>query len=168
MANRFAGDVETVEPVFAGWVIDRLGPADQDDVATLLRLTSAESGIAPDAISARYVSDWIAAAHMLFGARAAPGLVGHAIVEHHEVIGIVGLNVLRHYRRKGLGDRLMRAVLAAICDDEQISQVWLAVAPENLPARRLYEKLGFVDRADSPPSLVVPAGYSAMLWRPDR
>lgn len=172
MANRFAGDVETVEPAFAGWVIDRLGPADQEDVATLLRLTSAESGIAPDAICARYVSDWIAAAHLLFGARAAPGLVGHVIVERpserHRAIGVVGLNVLRHYRRKGLGDRLMRALLAAICDDEQISQVWLAVAPENLPARRLYEKLGFVDRADSPPSLVVPAGYSAMLWRPDR
>jgi RimJ/RimL family protein N-acetyltransferase len=35
----------------------------------------------------------------------------------------------------------------------------LAIAPENLPARRLYEKLGFVDRADRLPGIVVPAAY---------
>jgi RimJ/RimL family protein N-acetyltransferase len=259
MANRFAGYVETVEPVFAGWVmdrqcaepvrfsdiidatlcfavtadrprrdvaaagsgplncgfelplpaslfdgaahaidlilddggrlelpawrspivlgpvsgrIDRLGPADRDEMATLLRLTNAESGVDPEAISTRYASDWIAAAHRLFGAHAAPGLVGYAILERplerHRAIGAVGLSVLRHYRRKGLGERLMRALLASVRGDEQIDQVWLAVASENLPARRLYEKLGFVDRADPPPSLVVPAAHSAMLWRPDR
>jgi GNAT superfamily N-acetyltransferase len=148
--------------------IDRLGPTEHDDIATLLRLTNAESGVDPDVISARYVSDWIAAAHVLFAARAAPGLVGYAILECRAAIGAVGLSVLRHYRRKGLGERLMRALLTAVRGDEQIDQVWLAVAPENLPARRLYEKLGFVDRADPPPSLVVPAAYSAMLWRPDR
>jgi GNAT superfamily N-acetyltransferase len=147
--------------------VDRVWPADSDDIATLLRLTNAESGVDPDAISARYVSDWIAAAHMLFGARAAPGLVGYAILERCEAIGVVGLSVLRHYRRKGLGERLMRALLTAVRNDERIDQIWLAVARENLPARRLYEKLAFVDRADPPPSLVVPAGYSAMLWRPD-
>jgi ribosomal protein S18 acetylase RimI-like enzyme len=148
--------------------IDRLGLSDHDEIATLLRLTNAESGVDTDAISARYVSDWIAGAHVLFGARAAPGLVGYAMLERRETVGAVGLSVLRHYRRKGLGEQLMRALLAAAGDDRQIDQVWLAVARENLPARRLYEKLGFVDRADPPPSLVVPAGYSAMLWRPDR
>ena len=148
--------------------IDRLGPPDHDEIATLLRLTNIESDIDTDAISARYLSDWIASAHLLFGARAAPGLVGYAMLERRERIGAVGLSVLRHYRRKGLGERLMRALLAAAGADRQIDQVWLAVARENLPARRLYEKLGFVYRADPPPSLVVPAGYSAMLWRPDR
>jgi [ribosomal protein S18]-alanine N-acetyltransferase len=158
-------------PVVLGPVscrIDRLGPADQDDVATLLRLTNAESGVDPDAISELYVSGWIAAGHILLSARAAPGLVGYAILARRGAIGTVGLSVLRHYRRKGLGERLMRALLAAVPELEQIDQVWLAVAPENLPARRLYEKLGFVDRAYAPPSLVVPAGYLAMLWRPDR
>ena len=158
-------------PVVLGPVscrVDRLRPAERDDIATLLRLTNAESGIDPEAVSAHYVDDWIAAAYMLFGARAAPGLVGYAILERQETVGAVGLTVLRHYRRKGLGEQLMRALLAAVRDEGQIGQVWLAVAPENLPARRLYEKLGFVYRADPPPSLVVPAGYSAMLWRPDR
>jgi hypothetical protein len=71
-------------PVVLGPVscrIDRIGPAEHDGIATLLRLTNAESGIDPDAISARYVSDWIAAAHLLFGARVEPGLIGYAIVE---------------------------------------------------------------------------------------
>jgi ribosomal-protein-alanine N-acetyltransferase len=255
MANRFAGYVETIEPVFAGWIIDRqqpepvrflvivdaswrfalvadrprldvaasglgpancgfelhlpaplfdgkahaidlilsdggrlelaawrspvvlgpvscridpLEPADREGIAELLRLTNAESGIDPDAISDRYAGEWIATAHLLFGARAAPGLIGYAILERHGRIGAVGLSVLRHYRRKGLGEQLMRALLATVRDDGQIDRSWLAVAPENLPARRLYEKLGFVDRADPPPDLVVPAGYAAMLWRPDR
>ena len=158
-------------PVVLGPVscrIDRLGQGQDAGIATLLRLTNAESGINPDAISKHYVNHWVATAHLLFAARAAPGLVGYATLERRETIGAVALSVLRHYRGKGLGERLMRALLAAVRDDAQIGQVWLAVAPENLPARRLYEKLGFVDRADPPPSLVVPAGYSAMLWRPDR
>ena len=158
-------------PVVLGPVscrIDRLGSADHADVAALLRLTHAESGMDADAISDRYVAGWIAAAHQLLGARAASGLVGYALLERHKRIGALGLSVLRHYRRKGLGEQLMRALLAAARDDAQIDEVWLAVAPENLPARQLYGKLGFVDRADPPPSLVVPAAHSAMLWRPDR
>lgn len=148
--------------------IDELGAADHDAVATLLRLTNAESGIDPEAISGRYVSDWIAAGHRLFGARAAPGLVGYALLERREQTGAIGLSVLRHYRGKRVGEQLMRALLAAVRGDPQIAQLWLAVAPENLPARRLYEKLSFIDRADPPPSLVVPAGYATMLWQPDR
>jgi hypothetical protein len=41
-------------------------------------------------------------------------------------------------------------------------------AAENLPPRRLCEKLGLVDHADPPPSLVVPASYSTMFWLLDR
>jgi RimJ/RimL family protein N-acetyltransferase len=148
--------------------IDRLGPTDRDGVTALLRLANAESGIDPDAISDRFADEWIAGAHLLFGARAAPGLIGYASLERRERIGALGLSVLRHYRHKGAGERLTRALLATARVDRQIDEIWLAVAPENLPARRLYEKLGFVDRADPPPSLVVPAAYSAMLWRPDR
>lgn len=148
--------------------IDRLDLADRDGVGVLLRLTNTESGIDPDSISDRYVDDWISRAHLLLGARAEQDLVGYAALERSEHLGAVALSVLRHYRRKGLGERLMRALLAAARDDRWISQVWLSVAAENLPARRLYEKLGFVDRADPPPSLAVPAGYSTMIWRPDR
>ena len=148
--------------------IATLGPADRDDVAAMLRLTSAESGVDPDTISDRHVDAWIRGVHRVLGARAAMGLVGYAVVERRERIGAVGLSVLRHYRRKGVGERLMRALLTAVRDDGQIAQLWLAVAPENLPARRLYEKLGFVDQANPPPGLVTPTAYSTMLWRPDR
>jgi ribosomal protein S18 acetylase RimI-like enzyme len=80
---------------------------------------------------------------------------------------VVALSVLRPYRRKGLGERLMRALLASVRSGGKIDEVWLSVAPGNLPARRLYEKLGFVDRADPLPSLFVPASYLTMLWQPE-
>ena len=148
--------------------IERPGLADRDGVATLLWLTNAESGIDADAISDRYVEAWIARAYRLFAARAASGFVGYALVERQGPFGAVALSVLSDYRRKGLGEQLMRRLLAVVRDDEQIAELWLAVAPGNLPARRLYEKLRFVERTDPPPSLVVPATYSTMLWLPDR
>jgi len=265
MTNRFAGQVETVEPTLVGWVVDRqrtgspvrftvtvdrtwrfavvadrprpdvaaggfggpncgfalalpprlfdgaphdidltladgemlelpawrspvvLGPLsadivpitalDLDAAADLLRLTYTEGGIELDAVTDRYVAAWIEAAigppgGLLFGARVECRLVGYAMLERGgaegPAIGAVALSVLRHYRRKGLGERLMRALLAGVRNAGIIGEVWLSVEPGNLPARRLYEKLGFVDRTEPPASLIVPANFLVMLWRPDR
>jgi len=128
-----------------------------------------------EAISTLYVARWIALADraagaLLLGARVGKRLVGYAMLEPGPgaaaAIGVVALSVLRHYRRKGVGEQLMRALLGGARDGGQIEQVWLSTAPENLPGRRLYEKLGFVARADPPPSLFVPVSYLTMRWRP--
>jgi ribosomal protein S18 acetylase RimI-like enzyme len=167
-------------PIVLGQVIAAIAPmtaADHHDVADLLRQTNLESGAEPGAITGAYVADWIAstigsAGGALIGARAGEGLVGYSRIERGRgaaaTIGIVGLTVLTHYRRKGIGEQLMRALMDAVRGMGEIEQVWLSVEPRNLPALRLYEKLGFVYRAKVPASVVVPPGYRTMLWQPER
>jgi ribosomal protein S18 acetylase RimI-like enzyme len=149
--------------------IVRLTAAGLGEIAELLRLTHLESGLEPNAITDRYVADWIARNALLLGAHVGPRLVGYASLDVTGTpgAGVLAMSILRFYRRKGLGEKLLRALLAAVRSGGAIDAVWLAVAPKNLPARRLYEKLGFVDRAPPPPSLVAPANYLTMLWRAD-
>jgi len=165
-------------PVVLGPVSAKIVPltaADLDAVADLLRETHRESGLEPDAVSDRYVAGWIAsntdAGGALIGAWVGRRLAGYALLEPSRdpaaPIGAAALSVLRQYRRKGLGERLVRALLAAVRASGQIAEVWLAVAPRNLPARRLYEKLSFTYCAAPPPSLFVPVGYLTMLCRTD-
>jgi ribosomal protein S18 acetylase RimI-like enzyme len=166
-------------PIVLGPLAADIAPitsADLDDAVDLLRQTHVESGLEPEAISIGYVTRWIgtaggAAGGLLIGARVGKRLVGYAMLERGPgaaaAVGVIALSVLRHYRRRGLGERLMRALLAGVRDGGKIDEVWLSVAPGNLPARRLYEKLGFVDRANPPPSLFVPASYVTMLWQPE-
>jgi ribosomal protein S18 acetylase RimI-like enzyme len=167
-------------PLVLGPLSARLVPITGDDltpVSELLRQTHIESGVAPDAITERYAANWIAnfvggAGGLLIGARTANHLAGYAALERARgadpVIGAVALSVLSQYRRKGLGEKLMRALMAGVRHGRQIDEVWLSVAPENLPALRLYEKLGFIYRTEAPSSLFVPATYLTMVWQPDR
>jgi ribosomal protein S18 acetylase RimI-like enzyme len=157
-------------------VIAPLIAADHADIRAVLRQTHVEGNMEPAAITDRYVADWIGSATgaggtLLFGARVKGSLVGYAMIERGRgaaaSIGAVAVSVLRQYRRKGLGERLMRALLTGASHDREIHEVWLSVERQNLPARRLYEKLGFVDREEPPPSLVVPSNFLAMLWRTD-
>lgn len=78
------------------------------------------------------------------------------------------MSVLRGYRRHGFGEQLMRALLAKAQRAGEIDEIWLSVAPDNLPAWALYEKLCFVARPDPPPTMFVPAKYLTMVWRQDR
>jgi ribosomal protein S18 acetylase RimI-like enzyme len=169
-------------PVPLGPVAASIGPitaADLDDVSALLKQTYIEGNMSPDDIASLtddYVTSWIRQAAsadggVLLGARVGSQLVGYAMLEPgggRPAIGALALSILRLYRRKGLGERLMRALLADVQRGGKIDEVWLSVEPSNLPARRLYEKLGFVDRAEPPRSLIVPAGFRVMMWRPDR
>lgn len=160
-----------------GAAIAALGAADIAAVAVLLRATYTESGLDPDIVDNRTAAGWIGGflgrpGGLLLGARVERRLVGYAALEAAPdpaaALGAVAISILQAYRRKGLGERLLRALLARASDRAEIREVWLSVAPENLPARRLYEKLGFVRRADPPPSLSVPANYLAMRWRGNR
>jgi ribosomal protein S18 acetylase RimI-like enzyme len=153
-----------------------LTTVDHADIRNLLRLTNIESGVEPDAVTGEYVADWMGLAMnapggLLFGARVAGRLVGYAMLEperqSQSQVGAVALSVLTPYRRKGIGERLLGALLDAASEAARIGEIWLAVEPGNLPARRLYEKLGFVVRATRPQGMIMPETYLAMLWRPD-
>jgi ribosomal protein S18 acetylase RimI-like enzyme len=160
-----------VEPAVA-----RLDVTDLDAVGALLRQTYREAGLDIEPITDKYVADWIRSfvgkpGGMLIGARVGEPFVGYAALERcpdATAIGAVALSIVSLYRRKGVGERLLRALLKAVGDTGEIDQVWLSVEPRNLPARRLYEKLGFIERAEPPSSLVVPASYIAMSWPFDR
>jgi ribosomal protein S18 acetylase RimI-like enzyme len=164
-----------VGPVSA--IVASITAADVDEAADLLRLTYEESGIEPEAITHRYVVNWVTSVigppgGVLIGARVGRHLVGYSLLEVSsgaaQAVSAVGLTVLRHYRRKGIGEQLIRGLMAAVLEAGKIKQVWLSVTPQNLPALRLYEKLGFVYHAEAPTDLVVPAGYLTMFWRPCR
>jgi len=177
MSERFVGHDDTIEPALADSAnIAPITIVDLDAIGDLLRQTHRESGMDAEAITDRYVANWIrsltgAPGGLLIAAHVGKHFIGYAALERCRSAGAVGtvaLTVLKQYRRKGIGERLMRALMAAVREAGEITEVWLSVAPQNLPARRLYEKLGFAQRAQPPSSLFVPAAYLAMLWRPDR
>jgi ribosomal protein S18 acetylase RimI-like enzyme len=55
---------------------------------------------------------------------------------------VLRLRVLPGYQRKGIGSALMSRLIRALASTGA-GQVFLSVSPENVAARRLYEKLGF-------------------------
>jgi N-acetylglutamate synthase-like GNAT family acetyltransferase len=55
---------------------------------------------------------------------------------------IAGIGVAVPHRGKGYGEVLMRAVIDVACD-RGLRELWLEVLTPNVPAIRLYEKLGF-------------------------
>jgi len=58
-------------------------------------------------------------------------------------VGVLGMGLLPDYREKGIGQRLIAEVLRAsrACGLERVE---LAVFADNMRARRLYEKFGFI------------------------
>jgi RimJ/RimL family protein N-acetyltransferase len=57
--------------------------------------------------------------------------------------GVLGMGVLDGYRGKGIGLALMRATLAR-AKESGLARVELTVREDNLRAKALYEKVGFV------------------------
>jgi ribosomal protein S18 acetylase RimI-like enzyme len=62
---------------------------------------------------------------------------------------LYALRIKPHYRRQGLGTRLIRAAEDALCL-MGMRVVSIGVAKDNLPARSLYERLGYRVLADLP------------------
>lgn len=60
------------------------------------------------------------------------------------------------HRRRGIGERLVRAMLARL-RDSGVPRAWLWVLDGNDPARRLYERLGFVSTGERQPLKADPA-----------
>lgn len=103
-------------------------------------------------------------------ARAGGRLVGYGRLDRGrgeaKGLGVVALTVLAAYRRKGLGEALLRALLRAAAEAGSVRQVWLSVRPDNAPAVHLYRKLGFVRDAKPPSGPWAVPGETTMVWMP--
>ncbi len=70
----------------------------------------------------------------------APYVVEGSIVKKGHIVSIA---VLEGYRRRGIGRRLMENALRSLKEVYDCKEVYLEVRVSNMPAIRLYEKLGF-------------------------
>lgn len=166
--------------VALGLVLPQLVPASEvglDAVLDLLRRNDVEAGYDPEQVGLHNAAAFnlVAAPEdgFVYYARVGSRLVGYARLDRGRdgatEIGIVALTVLAAYRRKGLGEALMRVLLHAARDEAHgIREVWLSVRPENTPAIGLYRKLGFRPEAAHPLGSDASPGEIAMLWRPGR
>jgi ribosomal protein S18 acetylase RimI-like enzyme len=148
------------------------GAAGLDAVLELLRRTDREAGFDPSGVMRENAAAFDAVgSHQGFlrYARAGERLVGYGRLDRGPGdaagFGVVALTVLEAYRRKGIGDALLRAVLETAAA-AGMQQVWLSVRPDNAPAIRLYDKLGFVRQAMHPPGPWAVAGEMTMVWTP--
>jgi ribosomal protein S18 acetylase RimI-like enzyme len=148
--------------------------ADIDAVLDLLRRSDAEAGFDPNLISREAAAFFNSIASPDQGfqlyARVGNRLVGYGRLERSPFdpagFGVIALTVTASYRRQGLGESLLRALLreaAAI----GLPQVWLSVRPDNEAALCLYRKLGFVGDPSAPPGGWAVPGEMTMVWRPD-
>jgi ribosomal protein S18 acetylase RimI-like enzyme len=150
------------------------GAASVDAVADLLRRTDLEGGFDPDLIgpdhAAAFNSVRVPDRGFVFYARVGARLVGYVRLDRGHggagALGVVALTVLEAYRRKGLGEALMRALLRAAAQERSLREVWLSVRPDNTPAMRLYEKLGFVAKPSHSSAGWKMPDEIAMLWLP--
>lgn len=67
----------------------------------------------------------------------------HITAEDAEYFGFIGD---RSNRGKGIGDNIMDLVVS-VSIDMRLSSIWLSVLCENIPARKLYIKKGFVQES---------------------
>jgi ribosomal protein S18 acetylase RimI-like enzyme len=148
--------------------------ASVEAVVDLLRCNDFEGGFDPDLIRTDHATAFNAIKSpdqgFIFYARAGNRLVGYCRLDRGRgdaaAFGVVALTMLEAYRRKGLGEALMRALLRAAATGT-LREVWLSVRPDNTPALGLYEKLGFVRNASHPPGRWAVPGEMTMVWLPD-
>jgi [ribosomal protein S18]-alanine N-acetyltransferase len=146
------------------------GAAGAADVLALLRQNDLEAGFDPALVGPENAAafDGLRSPEQgfVFYARANGRLVGYGRLDRGRReaagLGIVALTVLEAYRRKGLGEALLRALLRAATEAD-LREAWLSVRPDNTPAIRLYEKVGFVSQADAPLGDWVGRGEITML-----
>jgi ribosomal protein S18 acetylase RimI-like enzyme len=149
------------------------GAADRDAVLDLLRRTDFEAGFDPDRVgpdnAAAFDSIRSSDRGLVLYARVGAKLVGYGRFDrgigNAALFGVVALTVLEAYRRKGLGERLLRALQAAGASTG-LQQLWLSVRPDNTPALQLYRKLHFIEKPDRPPGPWAVTGEITMVWMP--
>ncbi|HEX3865024.1 MAG TPA: GNAT family N-acetyltransferase [Stellaceae bacterium] len=148
--------------------------ADVDAVWDLLRRTDAESGLDPRLVRRENAIGFNALRAPSQGfiryAQIGDRLVGYGRIDRGKGnavgLGVASLTVLEAYRRKGLGEALMRGVMDAAVQAGNLHEIWLAVESDNGPARHLYNKLGFVRNANRPGGQWADDTQITMIWMP--
>jgi ribosomal protein S18 acetylase RimI-like enzyme len=77
---------------------------------------------------------------------------------------LVSLWIEPSYRRKGIARLLIEATVSRL-RDEGVTAVWLWVFGDNLPAKRLYRRLGFVSTGDRQPLPTDPSRIEERMRR---
>lgn len=128
-----------------------------DAVARESLMLGQQQAPAPERVLA-FVRDNQAAGHPQFVAWDGQQVLGWADAIPHWADGLrhraqFGIGVRRECRGQGLGRRLAEAVLAAARADGRLARIDLEVRADNLPALKLYARLGFVTEGIRPKGL---------------
>lgn len=76
---------------------------------------------------------------------------------------VIGLGVTKRFRRKGLGEYLLKSAIKKAKKKFNPKNIYLTVAEPNKPARELYEKVGFRKVARFPDWIENKGKYHAEL-----
>lgn len=77
------------------------------------------------------------------GSRKPVGWVSLRVAERDLATGEIGYSLVRDARGKGVADEAVRALLSEAFDEGGLERVNAYCVPENMPSRRLLERLGF-------------------------
>jgi [ribosomal protein S18]-alanine N-acetyltransferase len=75
--------------------------------------------------------------------------VGAEVQDDPATAWVLRLNVSRQRQGEGIGTALLSRLISELAT-RQVRQVFLSVAPDNIPAKKIYAKLGFVNVAHQP------------------
>jgi len=81
---------------------------------------------------------------------------GRFSAEMHRAI--LGMGIERHYVRKGHGQQLMEAAIGWAKRTGKVAWIDLGVFEHNLPARTLYQRMGFVENGKRKDAFRIDAG----------
>jgi len=71
--------------------------------------------------------------------------LSNGVRERNRHVGTLGMSVLKEWRRCGIGESLIQALLEWARSNPLIEKVSLAVFSTNDPAIRLYHRMGFIE-----------------------
>jgi len=75
--------------------------------------------------------------------------VGAVVQDDSATAWVLRLNVSRQWQGEGIGTALLFALISELAP-RHIRRVFLSVAPDNIPAKKIYDKFGFVNVAHQP------------------
>ncbi|MBD3397573.1 GNAT family N-acetyltransferase [Candidatus Micrarchaeota archaeon] len=76
----------------------------------------------------------------------------------------LGIAISKEFRRAGLGEFLMEKTISEAKKKWKPKNIWLDVAAPNKGARKLYEKMGFVEFAKFPKWVKRNGKYHDIIW----